>query len=125
MQKIKILIVEDESLVALYLQKSLQQEGYEVGMLATRGEEAVESAQRENPDVILMDIRLEGDVDGIEAARRISEFSPAKIIFNTSYKDPETKERAMALNPAAFLIKPVKIPDIQSVIRQIKQTRHS
>ena len=120
MQKIKILIVEDESLIALYLQKKLTQQGYDVCMLAARGEEAVNCAQSENPDVILMDIRLDGDIDGIEAARQVMSFSSAKIIFVTGQTNPEIKEKALALKPAAFLAKPVTIHDIQSVLKQLQ-----
>ena len=88
-------------------------------MLAARGKEAVECVHRENPDVILMDIRLDGDVDGIEAARQIMNFSLAKIIFVTGQTNPELKKQALALKPTAFLAKPVKIYDIQAVLQKL------
>ncbi len=117
MGKLTILIVEDEILVGLMLKTQLNQAGYLVCGVVASGEEAIELAQKENPDVVLMDIRLRGAMDGIEAAGRISAFSSARIIFTTGYQDPELKERAMKLNPAAFLRKPVGYTDIDAIIR--------
>ncbi len=117
MKKVKILIVEDEALIALQLKMKLSQIGYDVCEPTGRGEDAIAMTHRENPDVILMDIRLLGEMDGIETARRIIGFSRAKIIFMTGLSDPEMKALAMALNPAAYLDKPVEIRKIQSVIQ--------
>lgn len=117
MEKIKVLIVEDEVLIALPLKMELRRAGYEVLGPIVSGEEAIESAKNENPDVVLMDIRLMGSMDGIEAARQIGTFSSARIIFTTGYQDSDVKERAMVLRPAAYLTKPI-------VWRQIAQVIH-
>jgi DNA-binding NarL/FixJ family response regulator len=66
-----------------------------------------------------MDIRLMGEMDGIEAARQISAFSTAQIIFITGYSDPGLKERALALNPAGYLIKPVELYEIEAVLHSV------
>ena len=123
MIKFKILIVEDEFLIALELKKSLSQSGYAVCGPVASGQEAVESARTESPDMVLMDIRLMGDMDGIEAARQIGTFSSASIIFATGYPDPDLKARAMALKPAAYLIKPVEISDIEAAIQSAHKAK--
>ncbi len=117
MGKPKILIVEDEVLIGFHVQMELSRAGYEVvGPVAT-GEEAIESVQIENPDIILMDIRLMGGMDGIEAARRIAAFSHAGIIFVTGYDDLALKERALFLNPLAYLSKPVGARHIDALLK--------
>lgn len=117
MAKIKVLIAEDEALIALIAQKRLSKTGYEVCGLVTSGEEAIEHAKTENPDVVLMDIRLAGEMDGVEAARQIGLFSKAMIIFTTGYSDASIKSRAKELNPAGYLIKPVNMQDVENIIQ--------
>jgi CheY-like chemotaxis protein len=117
MEKLKILIVEDEALVAYQLRMSLHRAGYQVCRPVVSGEEAITSAKEEKPEVIIVDIRLIGDMDGIEAARQISMFSTARIIFTTGYQDLQLKERALALKPAAYLNKPIGWREIEAVIQ--------
>ncbi len=119
MQNLKFLIVEDESLVAFQLKKGLTRAGHTVCGMAASGEQALAVAREENPQVILMDINLLGAMDGIEAARQISKFLSASIIFTTGYADSGLKERAMALHPAAYLSKPVDVPQIRAVLEPI------
>ena len=117
MHKAKVLIVEDESLIALQLEIKLSKMGYDICQLTASGEDAIRAAQEEQPDIILMDIRLVGAMDGIEAARQIGQFSSIPVIFTTGYPDIKLRERAMLLNPSAFLIKPIEIQAIEKVIR--------
>lgn len=117
MYKIKILIVEDEALIALQLKMKLNRAGFEVCEPVGRGEDALMAVGQEKPDVILMDIRLLGEMDGIEAAWQIRRISSARIIFTTGHSDPEMKARAMSLNPTAYLLKPVEIHNLQSIIQ--------
>jgi DNA-binding NarL/FixJ family response regulator len=72
-----------------------------------------------------MDIRLMGAMDGIEAARQIKVFSSAMLIFTTGYQDPDLRERAMALNPTAYIIKPISWRDIDAIIRSNQSTQES
>ena len=104
---IRILIVEDEMLTALALEMELKHAGYVVCNNVVSGEEAVASAARDHPDVILMDIRLVGELDGIEAAQRIQAAAPIPIIFMTAYKDETLTERVQQLKPLGYLSKPV------------------
>ena len=102
----KILIVEDESIIALDIKTSLLEAGYGVAAIVMSGEEAVESAAIYQPDLILMDIRLRGAIDGIEAARQIRAQSNVPIVFLTAYTDRDTLNRAKATDPFGYLIKP-------------------
>ena len=116
MAKVKLLLVEDEYLVAMNLMMELQDAGYATAGPVASGQEAITRAREENPDVILIDIRLKGTIDGIEAAMEIAAFSHAKIIFATGYNDPDIRERAMILNPLGFLTKPVIWQDIKELL---------
>ena len=88
--------------------------------LGSSSEQAIQFAQEKKPDATLMDIRLLGTIDGIEAARRIGLFLPVPIIFTTTgYSDPDLKEHAMALNPIAYLIKPIDARQINTILEPI------
>jgi YesN/AraC family two-component response regulator len=119
MKNLKIVIVEDEILIGAILKMDLEIAGYNIFGPVGTGEKAIEICRNEDPDVILMDIRLIGEMDGIEAAQIIGTFSSAKIIFTTGYQDVEVKERAIVLKPAAFLNKPVDTHKIDSIIKGI------
>jgi DNA-binding NarL/FixJ family response regulator len=108
MEKTRILIVEDEILVALGLKMVLEGAGHSICGTAVSGEDAIAAAARDRPDVILMDIRLLGAMDGVEAAQRIAAFLPARVVFVTGYDDPGLKERALLVHPLAILSKPVE-----------------
>lgn len=102
----KILVVEDEGIVALDLGMTLQQMGYIVTGAATSGEEAVQLAIATMPDVVLMDVRLRGQMDGIEASREIRRRLGVPVIFLTAFVDEKTMQRAESIMPAGFLRKP-------------------
>jgi CheY-like chemotaxis protein len=120
MNPFKILVVEDEAITALLLKRELQREGYEVcGPVAT-AEVALQMVEREHPHLILMDIRLAGDMDGIEAAEKIvAGDHNVPIIFMTGYSDAEIEARANVLQPAAYLVKPVTFTHIRPVITRL------
>ena len=84
-KKVKILLVEDEAIVAQYLSLELELEGYEVCGYVATGEEAIQKALEEKPDLILMDINILGDIDGIQAAEEILKHRYIPIIFMTGY----------------------------------------
>lgn len=101
-----ILVVEDEVLVARDIKSRLGRMGYEVLGMATKGVEAVEKALSLRPDLVLMDIHLADDVDGVEAAVRIRETYDVPVIFCTAYSNEETLERAMVTTPYGYVLKP-------------------
>ncbi len=116
MEKIKILIVEDEPIIAVDLKRSLQKMGYQVINMVESGEEALESIHQNLPDLILMDVQLEGDLDGIDTAHQISKQYPIPIIYLTSNTDERTFNRAKLTQPHGFLSKPFRLTDVKHSI---------
>jgi len=118
MYSISILVVEDEAMTAMFMETMLKRKGYNVLECVASGEEAVDCALQTEPDVIIMDIRLAGKMDGIEAALKIKAGSEKTIqfIFATGYSDSELKEKAMELEPLVFCIKPINLPVLVNVI---------
>lgn len=106
-----IMVVEDEGLTALYIRKCLEKKGYTVPAVVSSGEDAIIKAEETNPDLILMDINLEGMIDGIYAARQIRSKSDIPIIFITAYADDEMLDRAKAIGAYGYLLKPFE--DVQ------------
>jgi PAS domain S-box-containing protein len=102
----RIVVVEDEAIVAMDLEVQLEAIGYRVVAQFSRGEDAATEAPALAPDVILMDIRLAGTMDGIEAARRIRESIDVPIVYLTAHSDDDTFGRARATEPAAYVLKP-------------------
>ena len=114
-----ILIVEDEVMLSTWLKMQLEDEGYLVCGCITTGEEAIEFVKETKPDVIIMDINLVGEIDGIEAAEKIKKKSNIPIIFMTGYEEPDIYERAQKTNPVAYLTKPVEIWDLKPIFESI------
>lgn len=111
-----ILIVEDESIVALDLKLQLQDLGYGVVGVASSADEAVAAVLRHRPGLVLMDVRLQGSGDGIEAARRIARELPTPVIFLTSHSDSDTVRRAASTAPYGYLTKPYQIKELRAGI---------
>ena len=108
MSNAKIFIVEDEAIVAESLCDQLEKLGCIVTGNAPSGEEALRKIKKELPDLVLMDIMLEGEMDGVEVAQQIRELYGIPVIFLTAYSDPETLGRAKLTEPFGYLIKPYK-----------------
>ena len=119
--KQKIMLVEDEAIIAVFLKNRLIASGFYVYGIITTGEEAVAFADNNSPDIILMDINLAGKLDGIEAACAIISRKNIPIIFITSYPEGEIMERAMKINPVAYLKKPVEFKLIEKAIKSIQK----
>ncbi len=116
MANVKILVVEDEAIIAKDLQWRLEGMGYEVPAVLATGEDAVNSAIECNPDLVLMDIMLLGQVDGIEAANQIRAKIDVPVIYLTAYADEEILERAKITEPFGYLIKPIGDRELRSNI---------
>lgn len=106
MEKKKIFIVEDESIVSLEIQSRVKHLGYSVSGTAAYGDEAIRKVIDLKPDLILMDIRIKGELDGIETAAEIKKIYEVPIIFLTAYADPVTIQRAKITDPFGYIIKP-------------------
>lgn len=112
----KILVVEDEMIISMEIKQKLQAMGYVVTGQAITGESAIQKAGEIQPDLVLMDIRLKGDMDGISAAKRIIELYDLPIIFLTAHSDKATLERAIAVSPSGYLLKPFKERELMTNI---------
>jgi len=102
----KILIVEDEFIVSQDISFILSDYGYEIAAVVAFGEEAIIAASAEKPDLVLMDIKLAGKMNGIQAAKKIIHDLHIPIIFMTANADDDTYQAVKDLNPSAYLIKP-------------------
>ncbi len=120
--KIKILLVEDEAITALAMNMALKNMGFLTCQPAATGRKALERMAVEKPDVVLMDINLTGDMDGIETARRMQELGLTAIIFITGYSSGDLLERARALNPVAIFTKPVNPQALKNAIEAAVNT---
>ena len=113
MAEATVLIVEDEGILAIGLKKKLEKLGYNVPAIASSGNEAIDLAAKCRPDLILMDIVLKGEMDGIEAADKIRSTLKIPVIYLTAYSDEDTVKRAMVTEPFGYLVKPYNDRDLQ------------
>jgi PAS domain S-box-containing protein/putative nucleotidyltransferase with HDIG domain len=116
MPKVKILVVEDESIVAEDIKRSLLNLGYEVSAVVDSGEEAVKKAEELKPDLVLLDIVLRGKMNGIDAAGLMRSHFNVPVVYLTAYADEKTLERAKATEPFGYIIKPFSDKELRSVI---------
>ncbi len=113
----KVFIIEDEAVTALDIRNTLEKLNYEVVGIVGKGEDALRMINKTNPDIILMDIILKGELDGIETARLINIQRKTPIIYLTARYDDETIERSKSTNPYGFLLKPLNDRDLNSCLR--------
>lgn len=118
MRKHRILIVEDEGVVALEMKEFLEQQGYEIGTPVDSANKVIEEVLNHKIDLILMDIHLKSFIDGIDAAQRIRIMTSIPVIFLTAHPDGTIKERALKTRPVAYLEKPVKMEVLLSLIKE-------
>lgn len=109
----KILIVEDEMLAADNIARHLRKQGYEVSGIVPSGEEAIAKSTELHPNLVLMDIFLQGPIDGIAAATQIGNQLRIPVVYMTAYADNTTLERAKSTNPYGYLVKPFKPNDLR------------
>ena len=113
MDPISILLVEDEGLIARDLEDTLTRLGYQVSGIASEGAEAIEMARELHPQLVVMDVSLRGELDGIEAACEIQKDAPVPVIFLTGHTDTETLQRAVMTGPLGYLIKPFQETELR------------
>lgn len=116
MAKVRVLVVEDESIVSKDIQRSLERLGYEVAGASSTGEKAIELAKEEQPDIVLMDIMLKGEMNGIETANKIKNDRHVPVIFLTAYADQATLNNAKITEPHGYILKPFKEVDLNTSI---------
>ena len=118
-----ILIVEDEGVIALDIRATLGRLGYTVAAVAATGSEAIARVEELRPDLVLMDIHLRGEMDGVEAARAIRDRFGVPVIYLTAFADPATLQRARITEPFGYLLKPFEERELHIVIEMALQ-RH-
>ena len=116
-KKIKIMMVEDELLFAGLIGEYLKKCGFEIGEIVSDGDEAFEKIKAYSPDLILMDVRIEGSKDGIEVAKQIFDELKIPVIFLTAYSDVKSIERAKAAYPFGYFVKPIDERQLYVAIR--------
>ena len=117
MNSAKILIVEDESIVALDLKHRLMELGYVVTAVTNSGEKAIQQAAETRPDLVLMDIRLNGKMDGIETARHFQDKFKVPVIYLTALANDDTLARAKATNFCGYILKPFDERELHNAVR--------
>jgi len=113
----KVLIVEDESIVALEIANYIRGLGYEVLDFVVNAKDAMGIVKMEDIDLILMDVYIKGDVDGIACAKSIKELKNIPIIYISAFSDDETLERAIATEPSSYLVKPFNRKELKVAMR--------
>ncbi|MGB5874716.1 MAG: response regulator [Bacteroidota bacterium] len=114
--KPRILIVEDGMIMAEDMRRRCEALGYRVAAIVATGEEALDIAEVVQPDLVLMDVRLSGNIDGVEAARRMREELELPVVYVTAYSDDATLERAKRTGPFGYLLKPVSARELHTTI---------
>jgi two-component system, response regulator PdtaR len=115
-EKIHVMIVEDESIVAMDLAAGLEHDGYMVAGIADNYDEAVEIFSSGQVDILLMDINIHGNKDGVNTAAALMKIKQVPLIYLTAFTDPVTIERVKHTNPSAFLTKPYNIENVRIAI---------
>lgn len=116
------MIVEDEFIVRIDIQSRLRSFGYDVPWGVASGERALQEIEGAKPDLILMDVKLKGEIDGIETTKRILLKSKIPIIFLTAHTDEETLKRINSVNPTGCISKPFTDVELQAVVEKALQS---
>jgi len=116
MSNVKILVVEDESIVAMDIKHRAEGLGYSVTGITPSGEGAIQKASETLPDLVLMDIVLKGDMDGVEAAQKIRDTLDIPVVYLTAYSDEKTLKRAKVTEPFGYIIKPFEDRELHSAV---------
>jgi signal transduction histidine kinase len=123
MAETRIVVVEDERIVAFHLKRQLTKLGYEVSAIAASGDRALQQVTDLRPDVVLMDIHIEGAIDGIETAQRIPAELHIPVIYLTAFSDDDTLARASATTPYGYLLKPFTERELHATIQMVLARR--
>jgi len=115
----KVLIVEDEGIVCLDLRNTLSGYGKIESEVAFTGEDAIKMIKNDKPDLVLMDIGLKGKIDGIEAAKIVTQNYNIPVVFLTGFADSNTADKANSLSPAGYMTKPVDEEKLKELILNI------
>lgn len=121
--KARVLVVEDEKIIAKDIESTLKRIGHESAGSVARGEDAIIAAEKEKPDMVLMDITLKGEMDGIEAAKIINDRFNIPIVYITAHQDEDTIEKTKGTNPYGYITKPLDDRDLSTAINSAMYRR--
>lgn len=124
MEQARILVVEDEGVVAIDIEEGLRSQGYDVVGVCQTGEDAMAQADKKRPNLVLMDIRLKGEIDGITAAQYVKENLRIPVVFLTAYADEATLSRAKIAEPYGYILKPFEEVELRAAI-ELALHKHS
>jgi CheY-like chemotaxis protein len=119
MSKADLLLVEDEQIAAMDIREMIEQSDYNVTSVVDSAEDAIKEVEDVPVDLVIMDIRLSGERDGIDAVREMNENQQIPVVYLTAHSDDETLQRAKDTNPAGFLVKPVTEADLRTTIEMV------
>lgn len=125
MSRPKLLVVEDEAMVAMIMELQLRRRGFDVTAVVATGEEAITHVERQAPDVVLMDVHLAGKLSGIEAARQLFERHGTPIIIVSAYPEAELSPLLAGFRPFGFLEKPVDASRVEELILSLPKAHAS
>lgn len=115
----RVMVVEDEGIVSIDIRNILKKLGYIISAVAFSGEEAILKVNENPTDLILMDIGLKGNIDGIQAAKKIRSRNKIPVIFLSGFADDNTLKKAQEAKPAAYLLKPINEEELKETIEKI------
>ncbi|WAI02443.1 response regulator [Methanogenium organophilum] len=120
-KNLRVLVVEDDAIIGMDIEHRVKKLGYEVCGVADTAAEALEIASSKKPDIALMDIRLRGEVDGIEAARMLRDQLSVPVIFITAYSDMKMRSRALDIDPLGYIVKPLREVELRKTLEAAEE----
>ncbi|MCF6201077.1 MAG: response regulator [Hydrogenimonas sp.] len=114
-----VLIIEDEVIIGLHIETVLEGMGHKVLMIATNGKEALKCADEERVDLVISDIRVDGEKDGIDICEEIQTEHGCAIILITAYKDQGTLKKALGIEVEGYLVKPFNEEELESLVHSV------
>lgn len=120
-KRMRVLVVEDDAIIGMDIEHRVRKLGYEVCGVADSAGEALAIASRTQPDIALMDIRLRGEVDGIEAARMLRDTLSVPVIFITAYSDMKMRTRALDMEPLGYIVKPLREVELKNTLEAAEE----
>ena len=115
----KVLIVEDEFMLQMMIEKMIEKMGYQIVAKAKSGNAAIEAVYKHNPDLVLMDVKLIGKYDGIQTIERIRSFSNVPVLYLTGNTEKDVFKRAEATQPMSFIIKPFEYTSLREAMEEM------
>ncbi|MDD3978101.1 response regulator [Methanomicrobium antiquum] len=115
-KEFKVLIVEDDAIISMDIEQRVKKAGWAVIGVEDRAEKVYEAVEKERPDIVLMDINIKGDSDGVTVAEKLLEDYGIHVIYITAYSDMSMKERSLKTDPLGYLVKPIREAELTEML---------